>query len=160
MNRILFLMLSLVLTSVAAEGSRESEADSLREIVFKRLIYDAAAAQEGYKVYFLSLGYAWMNDRPEIDPSDRLMKRFAGRTPPVKKGSQSKIDEKGEVRDKNSGRRGVIFSVTDLKWVSDHEVEATCGVFKAGLNSSTYKYTLIRKNSQWKVTNKKMISIS
>ncbi len=40
MNRMVLLMLSLVLTVVAAERSRESEADSVREVIFKRLIYE------------------------------------------------------------------------------------------------------------------------
>ncbi len=70
------------------------------------------------------------------------------------------MGEKGEVRDKASGQRGVIFTVTDLKWVSDAEVEATCSVYKAGLNGHTSKYTLSRKNNQWKVTNRKLVSIS
>ena len=140
---------------------QEAEEGNVREVAFKTLIYEAAAAQEGYKVYFLSLGNTWTNDRPfGIDPSDGFMKRFEGRTPPVRKASQSKIGEEGEVRDKSSGQRGVIFTVTDLKWVSDQEVEATCSVFKAGLNGYTFKYTLTRKNNQWKVTNKKMVSIS
>jgi hypothetical protein len=132
---------------------QEAEEGNVREVAFKTLIYEAAAAQDGYKVYFLSLGN-------EIDPSEEFMKRFEGRTPPVKKASLSKIGEKGEVQDKSSGQRGVIFTVTNLKWVSNQEVEATCDVFKAGLNGYTYKYTLTRKNNQWKVTNKKLVSIS
>ena len=157
---ILALALALALSALAAEGPRESEADNLREVAFKTLIYEAAAAQQGYRVYFLSLGNTWTNDRPfAIDPSDGFMKRFEGRTPPVRKVSQSR-SVKGEVRDKISDQRGVIFTVTDLKWISDTEVEAKCSVFKAGLNAYTDKYTLTKKNNQWKVTDKKSLSIS
>lgn len=140
---------------------QQAEQDNVREIAFKTLIYEAAAAQQGYKVYFLSLGNTWTNDRPfEIDPSDAFMKRFQGRSPPVKKASQSKIGQEGEVRDKSSGHRGVIFIVSDLKWVSAQEVQATCSVFMAGLAGYTYQYTLTRKDNRWKVTDKKMVSIS
>lgn len=158
---ILFLASALTLGALAAEGPREAEVENLREVAFKTLIYEAAAAQEGYKVYFLSFGDTWVNDRPfAIDPSDGFMKRFEGRTPPVKKASQSRIGEKGEVRDRSSGQLGVIFTVTDIKWASDQEAEAVCSVFKAGLNGYAYKYTLTKKNNQWKVTNKKLVSIS
>jgi hypothetical protein len=158
---ILFLAWALTLSALAAEGSREAEVENLREVAFKTLIYETAAAQHGYKVYFLSIGNTWTNDRPfDIDPPDGFMKRFGGRTPPVKKASQSRIGENGEVRDRSSGQLGVIFTVTDIKWASDQEAEAVCSVFKAGLNGCAYKYTLIRKNDKWKVTNKKLVSIS
>ena len=137
------------------------EQDNVREVAFKTLIYEAAAAQHGYRVYFLSLGNTWTNDRPaEIDPSDDFMKRFAGRAPPIRKVSQSRIDEAGEVRDKTSGQRGVIFTVTDLKWTSDREVTAKCIVFKAGLSAYVNEYKLTRKYNQWKVTDIKLVSIS
>jgi len=160
MMRILFLTSALTLTALAGEEPRESEAHNVREVAFKSLIYEAAAAQQGYRVYFLSLGSTWTNDTPfAIDPSDTFMTRFAGRTPPVKKVSQSKKAERGQVLDKSTGQLGVIFTVADLKWVSDQEVEATCSVYKAGLNGYAYKYTLIKKNNQWKVANKKLVSI-
>ncbi len=161
MIRILILVVALTLTALAAEQPRESNADNVREVAFKSLIYEAAASRDGYRVYFLSLGTTWTNDTPfMIDPSDGFMKRFAGRTPPVKKVSQSKKGEGGEVLDKNTGQRGVIFTVTDIKWISDKEVEAECSVYKAGLNGYAHKYTLSSRNKQWKVTSKKLVRIS
>jgi hypothetical protein len=140
---------------------QKAEEDNVREVAFKTLIYEAAATQEGYKVYFLSWGTSWTNAaHVEFDPSDEFIGRFAGRTPPVKKVSQSRQGERGEVLDKSTGQRGVIFTVTDLKWVSDKEVDATCSVHKAGLNGYTYKYKLSREKNQWKVANKELVSIS
>jgi len=142
----------------AGPALQKAEEDNVREVAFKTLIYEAGAAREGYRVYFLSVSKTRTNT--PFDPSDGFMKRFAGRTPPVKKVSQSQMGDGGKVLDKSTGQRGVIFTVTDLKWISDEEVEATCDVYMAGLNGYTYKFTLSRKNNQWKVTNKRLVSIS
>jgi len=158
---ILFLALAQALTPLAAQGLSESEADNLREVAFKTLIREAAEAQNGFKVYFLCLGDTWTNDTPSaIDPSDTFMARFAGRTPPVKKVSQSKKGEAGQVFDKITGQRGVIFTVDDLKWISDEEVEATCSVYKAGLDGYAYKYILNKKNNRWNVAKKTLWRVS
>lgn len=162
MMRTIFLVSLLVLKAVGAEQARPKDEDNVREVAFKSLIYETAAAQEGYRVYFLSIGLTWTDDNHFTykDPSDELMKRFAGRTPPVKEVSQSRKGERGGVLDKSTGQRGVIFTVTDLKWISDQEAEVTCSVYKSGLNGFSDRYTLSRKNNQWRVTNKKMLSIS
>ncbi len=158
--RILFLVQALTLTALAAEKQREAEVDKVREVAFKSLIYNAAASQHGYKVYFLSLGSTWTNNaRFDIDPSDEFMSRFRGRTPSVKKASQAKIGDLAVI-DKTTGQRGVVFTLSDLKWISDQAVEVTCNVYMAGLSSYTSKYTLSRKKNQWKVTDRKFVNIS
>ncbi len=162
MIRHLFLISLLALTALGAQETRSKEEDNLREVAFKTLIYEAAAAREGYSVYFLSVGLTWKDDNhfTEIDPSDELMKRFVGRNPPVRKVSDSRKADGGRVVDKSTGKPGVIFTVDDLKWISDNAAETRCAVYKAGLNGIVYKYTLSKTNNQWKVTTKELKSVS
>ncbi len=162
MIRNMFLISLLALTAVGAEQTRSKDEDNLREVAFKSLIYQTAAAREGYNVYFLSVGLSWTADNhfTERDPSDELMQRFVGRNPPVRKVSDSRKADGGRVVDKSTGKPGVIFTVDDLKWISDNEAETRCVVYKAGLNGVVYRYTLSRTNNQWKVTSKKLVSVS
>ena len=157
-----FLISLLALAAVAAEQAQSKDEDNVREVAFKSVIYETAAAREGYSVYFLSVGLTWTDDNhfTEKDPSDELMRRFVGRNPPVRKVSDSRKADGGRVVDKSTGKPGVIFTVDDLKWISDNQAETRCAVYKAGLNGVVYKYTLSRTNNQWKVTSKKLVSVS
>lgn len=160
MVRSILLALFVASNALAADQPPQQDEDGVREVVSKALIYEASGAQQGYKVYFLSLGSTWTGKGiARTDPSDEFMKRFAGRTPPVRKVSACE-DKGSKVADKQTGARGIIFTVSDLKWISNTEVVVDGDVCKAGLNGYTMTYTLKRNNSQWKITDSKLQSIS
>ncbi len=162
MMRTVFLVLLVALTVAGAEQARSKDEDDVREVAFKSLINETAAAQQGYRVYFFSVGLKWTDDNHFTykDPSDEFMKRFAGRKPPVRKVSDSRKADGGRVEERSTGQPGVIFMIDNLRWTSDNGAEASCSVYKSGLNGFALKYTLSRTNNQWKVTSRSLVSVS
>ena len=158
--RTIFAILILAFAALGADQLRPKDEDDAREAAFKTLVQRAGGAPQGYKVYFFSVGHTFTNSTfTRIDPTDEFMKRFAGRKPPIQKVSACK-DTGEKVVDAKTGERGIIFTVSDLKLVGHDAVEATCSVYRAGLDMLVYKYTLTKKNNQWNVTKKELVSIS
>ena len=148
----ILISLMLVSVGVGAEQTAAKEDDDIREIVIRALFRDAGI-RGGVKVFFLS-AEEW-----RTDPTDGFMARFASNKPPVRKVSLS-AEKEGKVFDKQTGERGVIFSVMNLRRKSDTEVQIDGSVYRAGLNGYTDTYTLTKKSGKWKITDKKIKSIS
>jgi hypothetical protein len=135
-------------------GLSLSREDAVREAVFKHQIGRMTSAlQDEEVVFFLSVGQ-------EVNPSDTLLERFAGRRPMVKKVSES-ISRKYEgIFDKETGRRGIIFSVTSIKWISETEAEVEGGHYTAPLAASGHVYKVRFENGKWVVKDDEMKWIS
>lgn len=86
------------------------------------------------------------------------MERFADDKPTIKKESQAKLGD--GVKDRDTGERGLIFRVGNIKWVSDTEVEVEGGYYEAGLSSSGNTYFLKKQKDKWVVTKDVMHWIS
>jgi sugar (pentulose or hexulose) kinase len=82
------------------------------------------------------------------------MRQFAGRKPPVRKVSACE-DRQTNVVEKTTGQRGIIFTVSHLRWISSSEVEALGHVYEAGLAAQWATYTLTNSSGKWKVTKTK-----
>jgi hypothetical protein len=162
MHRVLLFLAVLVAPVLGAEQLRQAEEDDVREVLFKHLIFNAAGAQRGFRVYFLSVGETWTNSSPRTlreDPSDEFMKRFADRTPPVRKVSSCE-DRGKDVVEKETSRPGLIFTVRKLKWISKTEIEASGSVYQAGLAAHWATYTLMKVGGKWKITGVKNSGVS
>jgi hypothetical protein len=150
----LFLFLILALPALAGEAERESQIDDIREAVFRwQFDHNASGQQKKARIYFLEVG-----EKPG-DPTDQFMNRFADHKPPVRKVSACTLNT-GEVRNKKTREKGLIFRVTKIEWKSDIEVEVTGGYHEALLSSSGNTYTVKKENGKWKVTKDKMDWIS
>lgn len=109
---------------------------------------------ERFTVYYLALHH-------HKDPGDNILKHFARNKPPVKKVSESYIDQRAphftwsSVRDKQTHEVGRIYSVGEVKWVNRTEVEVQGGFYAGGLNGMSCVYTLKRKGRAWRVTGNK-----
>ncbi len=155
---LLWLLASF--TALGAERGPQAQEDNAREVLFNYLIHQESGAQQRPKVYFLSLGTIWTNRTiTRIDPTDEFMRRFEGRVPPVRKVSLC-VDDYRKVADKNTGQRGIIFTVADFKWLSKTEIEAVGNVYKAQLNGYWNTYTLTNDGRKWKVAHTKMGGVS
>lgn len=119
------------------------------------------------KCYYLSVSK--ISERK--DPSEELLKKFKNYNPPVKKVSDSMIAQglskdwkRGQktnfVKDKITGELGIIFFISEIKWISDKEVEVTGGYFEHALSGSTNLYKIIRKDGNWIVKEEKAINVS
>ncbi len=161
MRRVIMAVLFLALTSplLGAVQVSEHDRDAIREVIFNDLMRGEPGQREGYRVYFLSVGMTFTNNRPVYDgPSEELVRRFSRRSPPVR--SASRCAHKGSwVVDKETGERGILFGVS-VGSASETEAEATGSVFRAGLNGYSNKYWLSKKGGKWKITKPKVNSIS
>lgn len=138
----------------AAGSLSLSREDAVREAVFKyqieRLTTDLPKKDV---VFFLSVG-------EEANPSDALIARFAGRRPLVKKVSDSVPKKYEGIFDKDTGKKGILFSVTSIKWINDSEAEVEGGHYTAPLAASGNVYKVRFENGKWVVKDDDMKWIS
>ncbi len=103
-----------------------------------------SALQQKDVVFFLSVD--------EANPSDALLTRFAGRRPPVKKVSESLSQQYEGIYDKETGKKGILFRITSIKWVSETEAEVEGGHYTGPLAASGHVYKMRFENDKWVVT--------
>jgi hypothetical protein len=129
---------------------------NIREAVFRYMFdHNASGQQKRAGVYCLSLSYL-----DPVDPTDEFMKRFSGHKPPVRKISECILHSFEGVTDKLTGKAGLIFRVTEIRWISADEVEVTGGYYEAGLSASGNTYRVAKQQGKWKVIEDKMNWIS
>ena len=126
---------------------------NIREAVFRyQFEHNASGQQQQAKIYFLSLG-------ERRSPRDDFMSRFKGHKPPVRKVSGALVNSLGVV-EKKTGRRGLLFQVTGIRWLGQNEVEVEGGYFESGHSASTNVYKVSRENGKWVVKEDRMREIS
>jgi len=154
--RLGFLVFACLATGcMPTVAARLHQEDEIWEAVFRyQFLNNASGQQKRAAVYCLSIGES-------ADPSDEFMKRFAEYQPPVRKISECNVGGFDGVVDKNTHKRGLIFRVGSMNWISGTEVEARGGYFEGGLSASGNTYT-VRKGllGQWMVSEDKMNWIS
>ena len=96
----------------------------------------------------------------KANPSDALLTRFAGRRPLVKKVSESFSKEYEGIYDKETGKKGILFRITSIKWVSETEAEVEGGHYTGPLAASGHVYKMRFENGKWIVEDDDMKWIS
>ena len=160
MRMLLAVLLAFasVLPAVAAPPDRAAEELDIREATFRyQFANNASGLKEHAGAYYLSL--VDRNGKSD-DPPAKLLKRFAGNEPPVKKASESRASQAEGVVDKKTGKRGLIFRIEAIRWISDTEAEVSGGYYEAGLSSSGNTYSLKKVDGRWQVTEAVMNWIS
>ena len=156
--RALILLFAFAFAAVAADGKRHEQEDAVREAVFRyqftnNAAHGPATAEKKIEAYYLSIG------EKDADPADAFMNRFAGNKPPVRKVSECSM-AKMRVTDKQTGKRGLIFRVSLIKWISDTEAEVKGGYYEDGLSASGNTYRVKKKGGTWQITKDTMDWIS
>ncbi len=143
----------------AGHRTMAEQEDGIREVVFryqiprKRFWSRLAAA----RVFYLALEEGGKLK----DPRDEFIERYHGHKPPVRKFSQCTVPPAvAGVRDKETGERGLVFSVSSIEWESTTEVVVEGGRYEHGLSSSRNRYWLESKKGRWQVTRDVMLRIS
>jgi hypothetical protein len=88
------------------------------------------------------------------------MARFAGHKPPVRKFSDCRIKDDGEVVRKHSGKAGLLFMTASITWLSDTTVTVDGGYYEGNVSSSGNIYTVSKESGVWKVVKDQMTVIS
>lgn len=128
-----------------------SEEDQIREAVFR---YQFEFNQSGFgkaaNAYFLSV-------EGNKDPSPQLLERFDRHRPPVKPVSASTLESgTAQVLDMETGLPGLIFVITEIRWLSDQEVAVDGGYEEASESGSGNTYSVVKQGGTWVVVGREM----
>lgn len=154
---LLALVIALVICACSSNPqvvAQLSEEDKIREAVFRyQFEFNASGLGKAANAYFLSV-------EGNRDPAPELLERFDGHRPPVKPVSASTLEPgTAQVLDRESGLPGLIFRITEIRWLSDHEVEVEGGYEEASESGSGNTYTVVREGEEWKVAGHQMLWI-
>ena len=124
----------------------QQQQNDIRETVFRyQCRHNASIQVSSAVVYCLSV-------ENNADPSEDFMKRFAGFKPTVHKASDCNTDAYKGVVEKATGKRGLVFRVKSIKWISQTDAEVVGGYFEDGLSASGNTYTVTRIKGRWRVS--------
>jgi hypothetical protein len=135
--------------------TRADQEDNIREAVFRHQ-FKAFLPTPKNKLYFLLFG----TQTDPQDPPVTFMERFQGHIPPVKPFSQCVTSRKEGVKDKNTGERGLIFSVKSITWGSAIEAIVEGGYYSHGRAASYNCYRVVYEGGKWVVKEDKMLYAS
>lgn len=133
MSRVVILLFVLALSAVGCTPvDRTADLPDAMEAVFRyQFRNNSSAVQQQAKAYFLSI--------ENKDPPPEFLARFAGHTPPVRKGSGFAIGD------------GLKFRIVSWKWRSRNKLEIDGGYYEHGESASGDQYIVVRKGDQWVV---------
>ncbi|HYV20991.1 MAG TPA: hypothetical protein VFC25_18400 [Verrucomicrobiae bacterium] len=141
-------------TAEAVSKKQANAADDVREAVFRYMFeHNASVMQNNAPIVFLKV-------EGEQDPSPAFLERFAKQWPPVEPGSSASVSPWTGATDKKTGKRGLIFRVESLRWISDSEAEVVGGYYEGGLSASGNVYRVKSEGGKWVVKSEEMMWIS
>ncbi len=159
MKNTMFLSLMICLAFAGCSpdkpvGSQLSREDQIREAVFRyQFEFNASGLGKAANAYFLSVG-------DHKDPSPELLKQFEAHHPVVKPVSASTLESgTAQVLDKETGLPGLIFRVTEIRWLSDDEVEVDGGYEEASESATGNTYRVVKEAAGWAVVECQMLWI-
>jgi len=159
MRKLLFvvaLFLPLLLSCRQEEiyKAKEAEEADIKETVFRYLFkHNHSGGQQHVDAFYL-----YFPDSTHRDPDDAFMVRFKGHHPPVKKVSQCIHSDR--IKDRDSGKEGLLFGIDRIKWINPNQVEVEGGYYEGSLSAAGYLYTVLKKRGRWVVTKDKTLWIS
>ena len=159
MNRMIVVLLCGLLMMGAmgckkAPITKEQREEDIREAVFRYMFENNdSEMQQDADVYFIAVG-------SREDPTQELLARFKGHKPPIKPVSAATHFGYGGVKDRASGAKGLIFTVREIKWLSDNKVLVTGEYFEDSDSRGGSQYTVSFENDRWVVQETEMEWIS
>ena len=140
----------------------ESIEDEIYKTVFKyQFEHNDSGQQQNTNIYFLSI-MTYSDSAGRLihsDPNDNILNYFIDNQPPVKRFSKCKRSISG-VFDIDTNERGLLFYISEIKWISSNQIEVKGGYFESGISSAGYTYYVKYLNGEWVVIKKILIWIS
>lgn len=131
--------------------------DDVREAIFRQLIQSHAQEPGNtinvYCLSFLEGGQDPSDTTAAQDPSDEFMARFKDSSGIVKKYSDcGTLHDMLQVYDKATGAFAIIFSVGNITWINQSQVQVYATYRQDGIMAAGSIYTLEKQNGQWVIT--------
>lgn len=146
-HSLILLAFACAAFGAATDISRQADERNVQEAAITYLLtHNSAGLEKRAKAYYLGIGLK------TADPSDEFLKRFTNQKPPVKKRSAASVNPDKGVLDKQTGERGAILRLYDVKWISESEAELEAGFYEIGNRGYKSTYTVKKENGKWKVT--------
>jgi len=143
--------------SLGNEKWRRVQEENLWEAVFRyQFAHNGSGQQQAAHIYFIGITIG----TNRVEPSNEFMKRFANHMPPVKRLSACHFARGVGLIDNKTGEQGLSFFISDIRWISNTEVEVMGGYYEAELSASVNLYTLRMKGGRWTVVGDKLEGMS
>ncbi len=142
----------------AADNGHLSQEDEVREVVFRHLLDNNEYSTRGESSVATVLRPATASTKT-VDPLDlfkelqiigivlALMKNSDTKSVSIPSVCRPKVLY--EVRDRRTGKPGLLLFVTDIAWISETEVKVTAEYHMANLASAGFTYILKLQNGAW-----------
>ena len=157
---VIFILIAVVAITLFWTINRKSATLNVSEAFFRYQFKNNLSSLRGQNTMasFLSEGKAYFLEVEGKDPSPKLLARFKGHSPPVKKRSEfvghstgsrlrkkdGSVDEVIEGTDSN----GIVFRINSYKWYGNIVV-ITGGYYEGNLSASSSAYTYIQIAGMW-----------
>jgi hypothetical protein len=140
-------------SSTASAAARRRAEPAVREAVFRALFeHNASGLGDKAGAYYIR----WQ----EADPDAGFLARFAGQEPPVRPASRCDAGKEKGVIDRETGERGLLFTIDSIEWLSDGEAVVTAKYYEAGLSAAGYRILVVWNGTRFKVEECSMLWIS
>ena len=116
--------------------------------------HNTSGAQTNATVFFIALG-------KETTPPDDFLARFIDVSTPVRAASESIRDDANGNRiiDAKTGQGGLLFTHSEIQWITDSKAEVTCTMSEANQSGSVKRLTLEILEGRWGVTQDVLLAI-
>jgi hypothetical protein len=157
--RVAGLALALTLVGACASAGapnssapveRAAQELDILEAVFRYQFDHNASGHRLTEFDYLFLSLANERSLPK-DPPASLLARFKEYVPPVEPASGADIHARSGVHHKQTGGRGILFFLTNIRWIDDNTVEVDGGYRSGCVSDDTYRAE--RRDGMWVVVN-------
>ena len=150
--------LALVLACICSRTESPASTNELDviEAEFRyQFQHNTSGAQTNAAVYFIAIG-------KETTPPKEFLARFIDVATPVKAASESIRDDANgsRITDAITGHAGLLFTHSEINWITDTKAEVICLMAEANLSRSVKRLTLEFIDGRWVVTKDELIAIS
>jgi hypothetical protein len=124
----------------------------IAEATFRyQFAHNASGQQTDANVYCIGFGTGSSDSSKPRDPPPDFLSRLGDVTPPVKAYSQCSASADEGVKDKTTGKLGLIFTINSVKYIDNTRCEVEGGYYEAGLSASGNTYFLEKRGGKWVV---------
>jgi hypothetical protein len=133
----------------------------IAEATFRyQFAHNASAQRARAQVYCIGLGTTTPGLTTPDDPPPAFVSRFGNVSPAVKAYSECSVSATDGVRDRTTGGRGLVFTLTSMRCANGTTCTVEGGYYEAGLSASGNTYFLERRDGGWIVVRDVMHWIS
>ncbi len=156
-----FIVVSAYQSLPAANRAFQAEQENvIRRIVFNHLFKQASTdINDSIDVYCLVLERGKEPNRAFIDDFSIESVKVTTKSDCIVDSSENS-NFKDLVIDKNTGKRGVIFFITEIRWAGNSKVHVKAGYDSGVMSGATFLYDVEKKPGTWTIKKSKRLKVA